>query len=135
VRGFIQNARNGDKYVLINSELRIPVFSAFINHNIKSEIIRDFELVAFFDAGTAWEGLSPFSNSNPLFNESIPNTPENPSVIINVTQYKSPVVMGFGPGLRTSVFGYFIKFDVAWGVDTQVITSKPTYYFSIGTDF
>jgi hypothetical protein len=135
VRGFDQNARNGDRFVLINSELRIPVFSAFIHGNIKSEIIRNFAVVGFFDAGTAWEGLSPFSNNNPLFSQSIPNSDVNPSVIVNLHQYKSPVIMGFGPGFRTSIFGYFIKFDVAWGVDTGVISTKPMYYLSIGLDF
>ena len=135
LRGFQQNARNGDKFLLINSELRVPVFSALIHGNIKSEIIRNFEVIGFFDAGTAWEGLSPFSNNNPLFSESIPNTAENPSVIVNLHQYKSPVIMGFGPGLRTSLLGYFIKFDVAWGVDTRVVSQKPMYYLSIGLDF
>ena len=135
MRGFIQNARNGDKYVLINSELRIPIFSALINGNIKSEIIRNFELIGFFDAGTAWEGLSPFASTNPLFTESLPNPVDNPSTIINVTQYKSPVIMGFGPGVRTSLLGYFIKFDAAWGFDTGVVSQKPMYYLSIGLDF
>jgi len=135
VRGFQQNARNGDKFVLINSELHIPLFSTLINGNIKSEIIRNFEIVGFFDAGTAWEGLSPFSNNNPLFSQSIPNPLDNPSVIVNLHQYKSPVIMGFGPGFRTSLFGYFIKLDVAWGVDTQVVSQKPMYYLSIGYDF
>ena len=135
MRGFQQNARNGDKYVLINSELRIPIFSALINGNIKSEIIRNFEIIGFFDAGTAWEGISPFANSNPLFQQSFPNPIDNPSTITNVRQYKSPVIMGFGPGFRTSIFGYFIKFDTAWGVDTGVVSSKPMYYFSIGLDF
>ncbi len=135
LRGFQQNARNGDKFILINSELRIPLFSVLINGNIKSEIIRNFEVVGFFDAGTAWEGLSPFSNSNPLFSQSIPNPIDNPSVIVNLHQYKSPVIMGFGPGFRTSVFGYFIKFDVAWGADTGVVSAKPMYYLSIGLDF
>ena len=135
LRGFQQNARNGDKYILVNSELRVPIFSAFINGTIKSEIIRNFEIIGFFDAGTAWEGLSPFANSNPLFTQSYPNPTDNPSTITNVRQYKSPVVMGFGPGLRTSLLGYFIKFDVAWGVDTRVISQSPMYYLSLGLDF
>ena len=135
LRGFQQNARNGDKYILINSELRIPVFSAFIKGNIKSEIIRNFEVIGFFDAGTAWEGISPFASSNPLFTQSIPNQTDNPSVIVNLHQYKTPVIMGFGPGFRTSIFGYFIKFDAAWGLDTGVVSSKPMYYLSIGLDF
>ena len=135
LRGFIQNARNGDKYLMVNSELRIPLFSALKNGNIKSEIIRNFEIIGFFDAGTAWEGISPFSSSNPLFSETIPNTTDNPSVIVNLHQYKSPVIMGFGPGLRTSLLGYFIKLDAAWSYDTGVVSQKPTYYLSIGLDF
>lgn len=135
LRGFIQNARNGDKYLMVNSELRIPLFSALKNGNIKSEIIRNFEIIGFFDAGTAWEGLSPFSSSNPLFSETIPNPVDNPSVIVNLHQYKSPVILGFGPGLRTSLLGYFIKLDAAWSYDTGVVSQKPTYYLSIGLDF
>ncbi|HWB62585.1 MAG TPA: hypothetical protein VG603_03670, partial [Chitinophagales bacterium] len=135
LRGFQQNARNGDKYLLVNSELRVPIFSAFINSTIKSDFIKNMQLVAFFDAGTAWEGLSPFSNSNPLFSQQLTNSDVNPSVIVNLHQYKTPVIMGFGPGIRTTLLGYFIKFDVAWGYDTGVITPKPVYYFSLGTDF
>jgi hypothetical protein len=135
LRGFLQNARNGDKYLLFNSELRVPIFSALINNNIKSEIIRNFEIIGFFDAGTAWEGLSPFSNSNPLFNEEIPNTPENPSVVVDLKQNKSPIIMGFGPGFRTSLLGYFIKFDVAWGYDTGIVSPNPRYYLTLGLDF
>ncbi|MDB5283085.1 MAG: hypothetical protein JWO06_2160, partial [Bacteroidota bacterium] len=82
LRGYKQNARNGNKYLLINSELRVPIFSAFINSNIKSEFIKNFQLIGFFDAGTAWEGLSPFSSNNPLFNQSYPNPIDNPSVIV-----------------------------------------------------
>ena len=135
LRGYLQNARNGDKYLLINSELRVPIFSAFINSTIKSEFIKNFALVGFFDAGTAWEGLSPFSSNNPLFNQSVPNPTDNPSVIVKLSQYKTPVAVGFGPGLRTSIFGYFIKFDTAWNFDTGVISKKPRYYLSLGLDF
>lgn len=135
LRGFKQNARNGNKYVVINSELRIPVFSALLNTPIRSDFIRNFQLVAFVDAGTAWEGLSPFSDNNPLFNEVIPNTPSNPSVIVKVKRYKTPIIMGFGPGLRTSFLGYFVRYDAAWGLDTGEISKKPMHYFTFGLDF
>jgi hypothetical protein len=136
VRGFKQNARNGDKFVVLNSELRVPIFAALINSPIRSEFIRNFQLVGFVDVGTAWEGLSPFADSNPLFNEEIPNTNNNdPSVIVRVKRYKTPVIMGFGPGVRTSIFGYFIRFDVAWGYDTGQVSKDPAYYFSLGLDF
>lgn len=135
VRGFKQNARNGDKYIVLNSEFRIPVFSALINQPIRSEIIRNFQLVAFVDVGTAWEGLTPFSDSNPLFNEEIPNSSENPSVIVRVKRYKTPVIVGFGPGFRTTFLSYFFRFDTAWGYDTGEVSKKPMYYFTFGTDF
>lgn len=135
LRGFKQNARNGDKFVLVNTELRIPVFSALIHSPIRMEFIRNFQLVGFFDVGTAWEGLSPFAESNPLFTERIPNTTINPSVIINVKKYRTPVIMGFGPGLRTSLLGYFMRLDLAWGYDSGEITRKPMVYFSLGMDF
>ncbi len=135
VRGFKQNARNGDKFVVLNTELRVPIFAALINSPIRSEIIRNFQLVAFFDAGAAWEGASPWSGSNPLYNESIPNTTDNPSVIVHVQKYKTPIIMGFGPGIRTSLLGYFLRFDTAWGYDSGEVSKKPKYYFSFGLDF
>lgn len=135
LRGFKQNARNGDKYIVLNSELRVPVFSALIRQPIRSEIIRNFQLVAFFDVGTAWEGASPFSDNNPLFNEEIPNTSQNPSVIVRVKRYKTPVIFGFGPGVRTTFLSYFFRFDTAWGFDTGELSQKPMYYFTFGTDF
>ncbi len=134
LRGFDQNARNGDKYLLINSELRVPIFAALSNSPIKSDFIRNMTLVAFFDAGTAWEGLSPFS-TNTLFSQEIPNSGENPSVVVDLNQYKSPVIFGFGPGIRTTFLGFFVRVDVGWGYDTGVVNPKPKGYFSLDYDF
>ncbi len=135
LRGFKQNARNGDKYIVFNTELRVPIFAALINSPIKSEFIRNMQLVGFFDAGTAWQGWSPFSDQNPLYNEEIPNTSDNPSVIARVKRYKTPIIMGFGPGIRTTFLGYFLRFDTAWGYDTGEVSKKPMYYFTFGLDF
>lgn len=135
IRGFKQNARNGDKFIVFNSELRVPIFAALINSPIKSEFIRNFQILAFFDAGTAWEGATPWSNGNPLFSQVYPNPDNNPSVIVKVQRYKNPFILGFGPGLRTSLLGYFIRFDTAWGYDSGEVSKKPAYYFSFGLDF
>jgi len=32
------------------------------------------------------------------------------------------------------LFGYFIKLDYAWGIETRVI-QEPRLYLSLGTDF
>jgi len=56
MRGFDQNIRNGNSFAVLNSELRFPVFRYFANRPIKSDIINNFQLVAFGDVGTAWTG-------------------------------------------------------------------------------
>ncbi|MBX2902156.1 MAG: hypothetical protein KF872_01275 [Chitinophagales bacterium] len=131
LRGFLQNARNGNSYVVLNTEIRFPLFATFRRTPIRSEFIRNFMLVGFFDAGTAWEGISPFSDNNPLFSETYTNSVST----IKIKRYKTPVIMGFGAGLRTSLLGYFMKFDLAWGYDTGVLSKRPIFYFTFGYDF
>jgi Tol biopolymer transport system component len=131
MRGFTANSRNGSSYALINAELRVPIFTMFMNHPSKSSFVRDFMLVGFLDCGTAWDGISPFSNNNPLFT----TTYQNVTSVVTVQQYKTPVILGTGFGFRTSLLGYFIKLDVAWGLDTGVWSDKPVYYLSFGHDF
>jgi len=47
---------------------------------------------------------------------------------------RNPLVGGVGMGLRTSLMGYFIRFDVAWGIEEMVVTS-PRYVLSFSLDF
>ena len=47
---------------------------------------------------------------------------------------KDPLVEGFGGGLRTKLFGYFIRADLAWGVEEGKV-NKPIFYISLSTDF
>jgi hypothetical protein len=91
--------------------------------------------VAFFDAGTAWEGVTPWSGNNPLYSSQYQNPLYNPSVVVKLQRYKNPFIMGFGPGVRTSFLGYFLRFDTAWGYDTGQVSKTPAYYFSFGLDF
>jgi hypothetical protein len=130
MRGFIQNARNGNSYVVINSELRIPLFSYLVNAPIRSELIRNFQVVGFTDVGTAWEGFSPFSQDNPFNTEII----KKAGVKALVKYFRNPVLAGYGLGVRSLLFGYFVRVDVAWGVDTGVV-HDPVWYFSLSTDF
>ncbi len=129
LRGFPFNIRNGSTYALVNAEVRIPVFKYLIRR-IKSSFLRNFQVVGFFDAGTAWEGSSPFSEDNPLnINEEGENL-----INIRVKFFRDPLVAGYGVGARTKVFGYFLRFDYAWGIETRQI-QDPRFYFSLGTDF
>ena len=54
---------------------------------------------------------------------------------IIVTEMKEPLVGGIGVGLRTSIFGYFVRGDVAWGIQDGQINKKPRYYLSFNLDF
>jgi len=130
MRGFLQNIRNGNSFALINSELRIPVFTYLLNKPIRSDFIRNFQVAGFCDIGTAWTGSSPFSKDN-SFNTQIIS--QNPVTVI-LDRQVDPVVAGFGFGLRTRIFGYFIRTDWAWGYEDRVVRDN-IFYLSLGLDF
>ncbi len=137
LRGFRQNIRNGNSFALINAEMRVPIFRYFSRSTPRSSFLRNFQLVGFFDVGTAWQGLSPFEKDNPL-NTVLIQGSDNPNdfnpVSLEVNFFRDPVVAGYGAGVRTMLFGYFLKLDYAWGIETRVI-QKPRLYLSLGTDF
>jgi hypothetical protein len=130
LRGFDENARNGNSYAMFNTEIRFPVFTYFVNTPMRSNFINNFQLVGFFDAGTAWEGTSPFDRENPFNTEDITQGP----VMVHVEYFREPIIYGYGLGLRTTILGYFVRVDYAQGVDSGV-RKKPIWYFSLGTDF
>ncbi len=33
------------------------------------------------------------------------------------------------------VLGYFLRGDLAWGVENGIVHKKPMFYFSLSTDF
>ncbi|MBR6878823.1 MAG: PD40 domain-containing protein [Bacteroidales bacterium] len=131
MRGFDQNIRNGNNFVVFNSELRFPVFSYLLDRPINMQFIKNFQLVAFGDIGTAWTGWNPYDPSNSLYTSHY----HDGNLDISVTQMKEPIVGGFGFGLRTTLFGYFVRGDMAWGIDDGHINRKPKYYLSFSLDF
>jgi Tol biopolymer transport system component len=131
MRGFIQNIRNGNNFAVINTEIRVPVFAYLLNRPIKSDFVKNFQLVPFGDVGAAWVGSDPFSEEN-RFNKI---TIEQPPITVRVIETKFPIVGGFGGGLRTRILGYFVRFDTAWGVENSRVAKKPVYYFSLNLDF
>jgi hypothetical protein len=130
LRGFTQNIRNGNNFALINSEIRVPIFQYLINRPIRSDFIRNFQVVGFGDIGTAWTGTSPYSKNNALYTVNYPGQP----ITIIVTKDVEPIVGGYGFGLRSRILGYFMRADWAWGVDDGVVQPR-LFYFSLGLDF
>lgn len=129
MRGFIQNIRNGNSFALFNTEFRIPIFTFFSTYPIKSEIIKHFQLTAFSDIGVAWTGPHPFHPDNYFNTQVIEDKP----VTINVENLREPIVGGFGFGARTKVWGYFLRFDVAWGIEDFEL-NKAVPYLSLSKD-
>ncbi len=130
LRGFKLNIRNGSNYALFNSELRVPIFK-YLKKNIRNSFFRHFQATAFFDVGTAWQGFTPFSDENPLNTIFISNPP---TVDVKINYFRDPIVAGYGVGARSVLFGYFIKFDYAFGIETRVV-QDPMFYLSLGMDF
>jgi hypothetical protein len=130
MRGHPQNIRNGNSFAVINSELRWPLFRYFIHKPIKSNFIYNFQIVGFGDIGTAWTGLTPFSDENSLNREEI----QQGSVLITVNNRREPIVGGFGVGVRTKFLGYFVRVDYAWGVENREINDG-FWYVSLSMDF
>jgi len=130
MRGFNQNARNGNSFVLLNSELRFPVFRYFYNRPLKSDFLTNFQLVTFGDVGMAWAGEDPYSEENSFYIRYI----QDGSLWIKIREQKEPLIGGFGFGARTRLLGYFLRADLAWGVEDRQIY-KPVFYLSLSLDF
>lgn len=130
MRGFYQNIRNGNSFFVINSELRFPVFKYFSRFPLRSEFLNDFQLLGFGDVGTAWTGLHPYAEENFLYTEIIEQNP----LYIRVRAYREPIVGGFGVGARTKLLGYFLRADLAWGVEEMEVRS-PVFHISLSLDF
>lgn len=131
MRGFNQNARNGNSFVVFNSEFRMPVFRYLLNKPIKSEFIKNFQVVAFGDVGTAWTGWNPYDENNVLYTRYEESGP----LRIKVQYEKDPLIGGVGFGARTKLLGYFIKGDLAWGIEDGKLKKKPKFYLSMSLDF
>jgi hypothetical protein len=130
MRGFLQNIRNGNNFALINNEIRIPVFQYLLNKPIRSDFIRNTQIVSFLDIGTAWNGNNPYSKKNSFNTEVIPGNP----VTVVLDRQVNPIVAGFGGGLRSRLFGYFLRADWAWGYEDGVVRDV-IFYLSLGLDF
>jgi hypothetical protein len=130
LRGFSQNIRNGTSFALINSEIRWPIFKYFINRPLKSDFVSNFQIIGFFDIGTAWTGWTPYSEDNYLNNQVI----VKPPFTITLITQKEPIVAGYGFGLRTKLLGYFVRTDWAWGYEDGVFLPS-IFYLSLSLDF
>lgn len=131
LRGFQSNIRSGNNHMLSNIEIRIPPFQYLFGKNMQSRLLRDFQLVGFFDVGMAWEGRDPYDPNNPI---NFIEIHRPPILHAEVQYFRDPFAMGYGAGVRINLLGYFLRGDYAWGIDSGSIM-KPKIHLSLGYDF
>ena len=131
LRGYDQNARNGNTYAVGNFEMRVPILSTFFSRPPQGSLLKNLQLTAFVDAGSAWSGLLPDAEA---YSKNIVITqPPNPVIVQLDLPGNSGLALGYGLGLRTTLFGYFFRTDVAWNIFDH--KTKPMLHFGLGTDF
>jgi outer membrane protein assembly factor BamA len=129
MRGFTQNIRNGNNFVVLNSELRFPIIACLISKPMKSWL-QNFQVVGFVDFGSAWVGINPWSKDNAIYKE----TKQIGNLTVEITKELEPFVGGIGFGIRTELFGYDIRVDRGYGVENGRL-NQGVWYLSIGIDF
>lgn len=133
LRGFQQNVSNGNNAFVLNSEIRVPVFTTFFNKPINNAFLRNFQIVQFFDLGAAWVG-DPFQIERPSVIYTDPNNPNNPLSVRIKAGGLGPFAGGYGFGARSTLLGYFLRVDAAWEMN-GFFRGKPMWYFAMGFDF
>lgn len=131
MRGFFQNVRNGNNFAVINSELRWPVISYLANRPIRNDFLNNFMLIGFADVGTAWNGPNPWDDENVINTRTVP-LGSGGQIVLDAQ--KEPVVVGTGLGVRSRLFGYYVRADWAWGIEDGIILPG-IFYVSLSTDF
>ncbi|HYE54592.1 MAG TPA: hypothetical protein VD996_07100 [Chitinophagaceae bacterium] len=133
LRGFRQNTANGNNALVINSELRFPVFSTLFNKPINNAFLRNFQLVQFFDFGTAWNGT--YSKiERPTVTYTGDNTNPTPATVVIKAGGVGPFAGGYGFGARSTLLGYFLRFDAGWQMN-GFFRGKPILHVAMGVDF
>jgi hypothetical protein len=128
LRGFRQNIANGNNALVLNSEIRVPVFSTFFNRPINNAFLRNFQLVQFIDLGTAWNGkYDKIARPAATYGTE-------PLIVRIKAGGIGPLAGGYGFGARSTLLGYFIRFDAAWQMN-GIFRGKPQTYFALGLDF
>jgi hypothetical protein len=132
LRGFNYNKFNGTDVLTFTAELRLPIVRFFYRGPIASNFFRNLEFVGFYDVGSSWTGNSPFSEENSLNTEVIEDGGPFRAEIKN---FKNPWLQSYGAGVRTVLLGYYLKFDLAYPIEDNIVADRPRLFLTLGYDF
>ncbi|MCK6616430.1 MAG: translocation protein TolB [Cyclobacteriaceae bacterium] len=130
LRGFDYAILFGNNVMLMNAELRVPLFRVLSSAPITSNFFRNMQFIGFYDIGTSWSGKPPFSSGNSV---SFRRKQEG-SFDIDIKNYLNPWLYSYGFGMRTVMLGYYMKFDLAWPVENYRV-GNPRLMVTLGFDF
>lgn len=132
LRGYDYDEIRGNKVITFATELRVPLFSYLTRGNITSNFVRNFQLVGFYDIGSAWDEFAPWERVNDQNTEVI-NTEGSPFVIV-LNNFNNPWLQSYGAGLRTVLLNYYVKFDMARPIRNYE-KEDLKFYFTLGYNF
>ena len=132
LRGYDYDEIRGRNMVTFTAELRIPIFSYLTRGNITSNFIRNFQLIGFYDIGSAWNDSAPWERVNDQNTEVI-NTEGSP-FNITLNNFNNPWLQSYGAGLRTVLLNYYVKFDVARPIRNYEAEDLK-FYVTLGFNF
>jgi hypothetical protein len=118
VRGYKDFSILGSRIAIANLEYRFPFIQQLGLVGPVPLGLFNLRGAGFVDLGMAWnEGESP-----------------RVSALIDGRRRLQDVRLGYGTGIRTALYFFIVKLDVAWHTDF-VDTSQPRWHFSIGPEF
>jgi len=130
VRGLPLNSRNGSAFFGLNAEWRLMPVAFRSALPVGSDFWRNFQVMSFFDAGTAWNKGGFLKTDPGLFPTQINQGP----VQVLFNREAQAVLWSYGLGVRSQVLGYSVRLDRAWPVENKVAL-PPTWVISLGLDF
>jgi hypothetical protein len=124
LRGTNYYEQSGNRFALMNLEFRFPMIRYLILGWPLPLGLQNVRGALFTDIGAAWEGKLGKYERFHAFNKSSGLLPG-----------LDDLLMGYGFGSRANLGFLLLRLDVAWTTDLENSSSRPRYYFSLGTEF
>lgn len=132
LRGYNYNTFQGRNVLTASAEIRVPINQLLNNNELRSNFLRNLQIIGYYDIGSAWDDLSPFQERNNLNIEEI-NTEGSPfSALIN--NFNNPWLQSTGFGVRTMLFGFYSRLDLSFPIQNFEF-QNPQFQLSFGYDF
>ena len=125
LRGYGFNETAGDRFALVNAEVRVPLVAALLPGPLPVLPLYDVQAVGFVDAAVVSEGAVELFRDVEVTDDDGETTTRR--------AFKD-ARLGVGAGLRTVVLGFPVRLDWAWPFDGTGF-GEDRLYLSVGLDF